>query len=225
MTTAAILEVPRPELLLERVGGLSVLERQLFTAKRAGIDRVWVAATRPAEKILSALCFPRDLEVLWSRPDGDAARECLILSGEHFIRVEALRAVVAASRAASWADASGRNVVRTPSPQEAAPLPAGASAYLGSPLDKAAALRWLLSMGIKSQDGFMARHFDRRLSLAISRFLLDTPVTPNMMTVVSSLLGLYGATFFLEPGHATRLTGAGWSSPAATRPTWSGGRP
>ena len=41
----------------------------------------------------------------------------------------------------------------------------------------------------KDTDGFFARHFDRKISGAISRQLLKTPVTPNQVTIGVTLLG------------------------------------
>jgi len=50
----------------------------------------------------------------------------------------------------------------------------------------------------KDTDGFMARHFDRRISLQISRRLAPTGVTPGQVTLVSIAIGLCGALFFLS---------------------------
>ena len=54
----------------------------------------------------------------------------------------------------------------------------------------------------------MSRHFDRKISLAISRRLAGTGVTPNQMTVVSVAIGVFGALFFLLPGAAMQTAGA-----------------
>jgi phosphatidylglycerophosphate synthase len=54
----------------------------------------------------------------------------------------------------------------------------------------------------------MAKNFDRHISLAVSRKLLDTPITPNMMTVFSTLLGLTGAFFFLGSSRGAYVLGA-----------------
>ncbi len=45
----------------------------------------------------------------------------------------------------------------------------------------------------------MSRHFDRKISLAVSRRLAGTRVTPNQMTLMSVAIGLIGAPFFLSP--------------------------
>jgi phosphatidylglycerophosphate synthase len=67
---------------------------------------------------------------------------------------------------------------------------------------------WLLRGLIKQREGFMSRHFERRISLALTRRLVRTRVTPDMMTLVSLSIGLFGATFFLSSSPAYQLTGA-----------------
>jgi phosphatidylglycerophosphate synthase len=84
----------------------------------------------------------------------------------------------------------------------------GSCLALSLPVGRGPALDWLLESGKKSQDGFMARNFDRRLSLALSRLLLETSVTPNMMTLASSLIGLAGTFFFLAPNQTSAICGA-----------------
>ena len=54
----------------------------------------------------------------------------------------------------------------------------------------------------------MARNFDRHISLAVSRLLLDTSVTPNAMTAVSALIGLLGAACFLGSSRLACVAGA-----------------
>ena len=77
-----------------------------------------------------------------------------------------------------------------------------------SAADLPRAERWLLDSLVKDEEGFMSRHVERRISLAISRRLAKTSVTPNVMTVVSVVVGLAGAAFFLSPRPALQFTGA-----------------
>jgi len=61
---------------------------------------------------------------------------------------------------------------------------------------------WLLKRLVKSSESFMSRHVERPISLAISRRLVWTSLTPNAMTVISLAIGLMSAPFFLssQPG-------------------------
>ncbi|MBI4056219.1 MAG: CDP-alcohol phosphatidyltransferase family protein [Elusimicrobia bacterium] len=58
----------------------------------------------------------------------------------------------------------------------------------------------------KPQDGFMARHFDRRISGAITRRLAKTPLLPNHITAVSIAIGLLGALLLIST-QATAILG------------------
>jgi hypothetical protein len=44
----------------------------------------------------------------------------------------------------------------------------------------------------------MSRHFDRRISLAVSRRLANTRVTPDQMTLVATAIGVAAAPFFVS---------------------------
>lgn len=79
---------------------------------------------------------------------------------------------------------------------------------LASPADRPRVERWLLAGLVKDTEGFLSRHFERRISLAISRRLAATRVTPNAMTAVSVAVGLAGASFFLSPRPAFQFAGA-----------------
>jgi len=68
--------------------------------------------------------------------------------------------------------------------------------------------RWLLRGLVKDTEGFMSRHFERKISLAVTRCLVRTDITPNQMTAVSVAIGLLGALFFLSSIPAYQLTGA-----------------
>jgi phosphatidylglycerophosphate synthase len=87
-------------------------------------------------------------------------------------------------------------------------LPEEVGVALESPADLPRAERHLLRSLIKDTEGFMSRHFDRRISLAISRRLAGTAVTPNMMTILSVAIGVFGALFFLSPQPLWQTAGA-----------------
>ncbi len=84
-------------------------------------------------------------------------------------------------------------------------------ADVGVPVTGAAdvprAEKHLLRGLIKDEEGFMSRHFDRSISLAVSRRLANTSVTPNQMTYVAVLIGLVGAPFFLSARPSVQVVG------------------
>lgn len=61
---------------------------------------------------------------------------------------------------------------------------------------------------VKPTDGWVSRYINRPLSTRISRWLVRTPVTPNMVTLVTFLSGLLGAWFVLDGAYWSVLLGA-----------------
>jgi phosphatidylglycerophosphate synthase len=90
----------------------------------------------------------------------------------------------------------------------AQPLDPSGRRRLDTAADVPGAERWLLRSLIKQSEGFMSRHFERRISLAITRRLAATAVTPNAMTLLSLAVGLLGAPFFLSSWAGWQVTGA-----------------
>jgi CDP-L-myo-inositol myo-inositolphosphotransferase len=74
--------------------------------------------------------------------------------------------------------------------------------------DLRAAESWLLRGLIKDSEGFMSRHVERRISLAVTHRLVWTALTPNGMTGVSLAVGLAGAPFFLSAVPEWQVAGA-----------------
>lgn len=84
--------------------------------------------------------------------------------------------------------------------REKGELPVGPDAplVLTGQSDFKAAENQLLSRLVKETDGFMSRKFARPISLFLSRRLAPMGITPNQMTFVCMLIGLVGAPFFLS---------------------------
>jgi phosphatidylglycerophosphate synthase len=119
---------------------------------------------------------------------------------------EALVALDAEGGARDMAAVQRRLSRRFGSPR---PLPGGVEPMTVSvPADIRVAERRLLSALVKDTDGFMARHVERPVSLAISRRLASTVVTPNQMTLISMLIGLAGAPCFLSARAPWQMAGA-----------------
>jgi len=68
---------------------------------------------------------------------------------------------------------------------------------LVSDADRPRAERLLLRGLIKDTEGFMSRHFDRKISLAVSRRVARTRITPDQMTIFATAIGVAAAPFFL----------------------------
>jgi len=60
----------------------------------------------------------------------------------------------------------------------------------------------------KEEDGFLARHVNRRISRFFSRSLAHTTATPNQITMVGVIIGMTGAVLFSRPGYWCHLIGS-----------------
>jgi phosphatidylglycerophosphate synthase len=198
------------------VAGLPLARRIALAARRAGFADVVAAgdvagASAGAPQRIVALGGhvvpqPAWLRTLVTMPlapetlyvDGDTVA---MIQTEHPGRVLDRLARVAAPE--DLADALDGAVRVVHEPLE----PSGRFA-LGSRADVPAAEAWLLRSLIKPSEGFMSRHVERRISLAVTRRLAGTRVTPNAMTVVSVAIGLLGAPFFLTSAAAHQIIGA-----------------
>ncbi len=74
-----------------------------------------------------------------------------------------------------------------------------------TPEDLAAAERKLLAALTKPSDGWVSRHLNRPVSKRISRLLVDTPVTPNQISVAAMLITFVGAAFAVLGGYLNFL--------------------
>lgn len=88
-----------------------------------------------------------------------------------------------------------------------AEVSAGAFLDALTPRAARASARILYSRLSKDNDGYIAR-LDRRLSLAITRTMLPLPVSPNMVTAASLVLGLVGAWWLASPSASIQFRGA-----------------
>ena len=66
----------------------------------------------------------------------------------------------------------------------------------------------LLRRLTKPTDGWVSRYFNRPISTRISRWLVKTPITPNMVTLVTFFSGLLGAWFVFDATYWMVLLGA-----------------
>jgi phosphatidylglycerophosphate synthase len=77
-----------------------------------------------------------------------------------------------------------------------------------SPREIDAAVGLLLQSLYKPTDGLIARTIDRHVSLAITRRLLSTRITPNQMTALATIVGAIGVWILSRGGYWSVLAGA-----------------
>ena len=68
---------------------------------------------------------------------------------------------------------------------------------------------WTLLRSLKGGlEGFVDRHFNRKCSKWITQWLLRTPLTPNAVTILATVVGLIAAGAFAFGGYAAGIVGA-----------------
>ncbi len=223
---------PTPE---TPVLGLPLIRRTALAARRAGFDRVYVLGGGGASPVLEgtgALAFPVDAagsvlpagrvvllpdRTVASTPWLRRVREMPAEPGR--LRRFGPGAVVETSDPAPLARVLARErllpaVVSGWAAElpESSPGPADAPEIAppfeaATRADLAAAEDLLLGALVKKEDGILTRYISRKISLAVTRRLAPTRVTPNAMTVVSVAFGLAGAWCFLSPALPRQAAG------------------
>ncbi|HEY7038058.1 MAG TPA: CDP-alcohol phosphatidyltransferase family protein [Methylomirabilota bacterium] len=214
------------------IAGLPLLRRILLAATRAGFERVLVHPRAcPEPRLLEGT----GAVLLDGRAEGTVPERLVLLPVNVLPQVRWLRGlremplapetlVVDSAMVATMESAVGGELLRSagectaphdlvaslsrrlPSISPAGD-PAGRFAVDGADGVKAAE-DWLLRGLIKDTEGFMSRYVERRISLALTRRLVSTPITPNAMTLVSLAMGLLGAPFFLSADPLTQVIGS-----------------
>ncbi len=217
--------------------GLPLVRRAALAAARAGFDRVYVLGGEPGSapsratlegllegtgaRVVSgeAVDLPAGRIVLL--PDRIAASPAGLRSVREIPvepeRVHRLgsgaivetrnpaplaRALAGASRLSSvlsdWACALPASVTPAAVPP---PLEVRTDAELAEAEDR------LLHGLVKKQDGLLTRLISRKISLAATRRLARTRITPNGMTLICAALGLLGAWSFASPAPTRQIAG------------------
>ena len=214
------------------VAGLRLLDRIVLAADRAGLRAVLVAPLEAPHLVARGAAV--DLTTAeWTTSPG--RRRIVVCPGNVIPQARWLRAIAQAPVDAEtlYADASGVAMIETEDtgkvlgeaarcgtisellvalsaryPRVPAPFDPHGRFAVTRPRGVRAAEHWLLRSLIKDSEGFMSRHFERRISLAVTRRLARTAITPNTMTLVSLAVGLSCAPFFLSPHPAWQVAGA-----------------
>jgi 1L-myo-inositol 1-phosphate cytidylyltransferase / CDP-L-myo-inositol myo-inositolphosphotransferase len=216
--------------------GLSLIRRAVLAARRAGYGQVIVLSATPdaaagAAEAGSWRSFAATLKSQPAAPLVIAPGAILAQTGwlerlrEARIEPAAWAAIpnriviIAAGSALSALDAldekgGAREMSAVESELErrfgppAAVLPGVDPMTVETPADVGRAERRLMQSLVKDTDGFMARHVERPISLTISRVLAPTAITPNEMSVISIIVGLVGAPFFVSGRASLQTIGA-----------------
>jgi phosphatidylglycerophosphate synthase len=176
-----------------RVAGMTVLLRQILSLQEAGIEEVEVEGI-PAPEL------PRDPRIrlrLTPAPVPPSSRHGA--------------AVITARLGLVWHRLLPRRLVQSgySGDIEAAPQTADEFVIAASDPDshRLAEDRLFQSL-LKATDGLISRSINRRISLRVTRLLLDTSLTPNQMTVIAGVFGAAAIAAVLMGGAKSLVAGA-----------------
>jgi phosphatidylglycerophosphate synthase len=219
-TGAAGMSVPavifcEPATAALRIAALTVLDRLLVAVHRVGCRPIYVVCPGQLPDVKRARAWqiefrqvaaPPALEgpalvattgVLFTRADA----ERLLASGGHLHAADGtpLPAGLVPRFTADWR----RDLESLP------PLRAGDVAWAITDVASArAAERALWQSLTSSADGFVDRHFNRPAGRALSKLLVHTPVTPNQISLLATLVGVVSAACFAVGGWRAAVLGA-----------------
>lgn len=236
MKTAIV--VCSTEMSLRPVAGLAALQRAVLVAQRAGYEKTIVWAPRHAEEARQILAHdPRTRDVrVTDSPPAPMEGECLVIPGDRVfspssltrLGADPLNGTVQEFRVGSlplaWRGEGPpiRGVLLQGRPGTEARSEGGAhqviersdetAVLLDGPEAVERAERALceqIRRDTAGSDGVLARWFDRRLSLWLSRRIVrHTRLHPNHITVLGTCTGLLGAWFLARGSYEAALFGA-----------------
>jgi len=217
-----------------RVAGLEPWRRAIYTACRAGFERMLVVADGGAETIRAELGGDPHLDGIdwetlsasegWEHRLAQDRRRWVVLSDRWIVEATHLRdlaetsgePVAASARGPLAADAAdiaalaaggwkpSRLPSRAPRALDTPPL----YVSVNTPAEVGAAEDALFQSLARNTTNLFSRYVDRAMSRAISRQLAPYPVTPNQITIFSIVLGIVGALCLLRPTYSFGLLGA-----------------
>jgi phosphatidylglycerophosphate synthase len=215
-----------------RLAGLDLSRRAIYTAWRAGFERLLLVAEGGAATLRSALAGDAHLEGKqwdvvgveeWSeRVRAEGGRWVVlpdrwIIDAAHLRDLAAARGEPAAAAADGPFSADAETLAalgaagwtpdqRRPSAARTLAEPA-LYVHVASAADLGRAEAALFQSLARNTTNVFARYVDRALSRAISRRLARWPITPNQITWFSMSIGIVGALLLLRPTYAFGLLG------------------
>lgn len=213
MTFTALLRIPdRPEAdnpAFFRVAGVPVLTRLIAGAHAAGADSIVVSGplTGRARELLGSDRRVRAAKVHWGEPETASrwpravvisAPACLVVGPAVWRLLAATDSPAEVPGApAMRREGIGGGASRPLWEADAAPFGAYA-ARVETRADIRVAKRVIFANVTKPTSGPISRHVNSLLSIPVSKVLCEVGVTPNQMTIFTSLLGLVSAGFIAQ---------------------------
>lgn len=182
------------------IAGLSVLDRLVVTAHRAGCAPIFTYGdTAPALSHAEALGIQVSHAPNAAAPQREPA---LLIEGSVLVEVRDLENVIA--QGGQLVSAEGvllpvRMTVEHPKPVVAGP----AAMVIVDATSAAEAERKLWASLTSTADGLVDRFLNRPLGRPLSKLLVHTSISPNQVSILSILIGVASAWFFARGNFVT----------------------
>ncbi|HEV2840484.1 MAG TPA: CDP-alcohol phosphatidyltransferase family protein [Chthoniobacterales bacterium] len=175
------------------IAGLTVLDRLVVTAHRAGCGPIFLTGeTAPALPRAGALGIQVTHAPNVAAPQREPA---LLIEGSVLVEVRDLENVIA--QGGQLVSAEGVLLPVRMTVEHPKPVVAGPAAMLIVDASSAAeAERRLWTSLTSTADGLVDRFFNRPLGRPLSKLLVRTPISPNQVSILSILIGVASAWFF-----------------------------
>lgn len=184
-----------------KVAGLTVLDRMVVAAHRAGGAPITIIG-KPAAAIPRARAL--GVVPLFAPDAAPADASCLRITGCVLCEARDLRRVIEQRGRLTRRD--GTPLPVTMAGETAAPVPAqGVAVEITDAASAREAERQLWASLGSSADGLVDRYFNRPAGRPLSRLLVHTPISPNVVSAISILVGVAAAPFF---ANASFILGA-----------------
>ena len=215
-----------------RVAGLPLWRRAVYTACRAGFQRLVLVAPKPA-KLRAEIngdshLAGRRLDVVgkgepWIDSIGAEGGRWVVTGEEWVVDAEVLSSLAetdgrtavvddgpfaaSAEELALWTRGGWQPPAKPPTPVAERIAPPPVFVRVTDDATAAAAEDALFQGLARNVTNLFARYVDRPMSRAISRRLAPFPITPNQITIFSTLLGIVGSLVLLDPSYGAGVLG------------------
>jgi len=175
-----------------QIAGLSLLDRLIVTAHRAGCAPIYVVAkTTPSVPRARAL----GIDITLASKIPELEEPALLINGAAFVETVDLQRVIEEGGQLFSADEARLPVGMTTG--EATPVIAGKVAVLVTDATKVReAERRLWASLTSNADGIVDRFLNRPLGRYLSKLFIYAPFSPNQVSIVSTLVGILSGCFF-----------------------------
>lgn len=199
-----------------RVVALTLLDRLVVAAHRAGCSPIWVVGREPLPPAGRAAALGIRWQVVPEMPR--VAGDVVLADTRQLVMTGDIRRVLVGGGRLVTRDGVGLRVGRVsgaalgtvdPWSGAATVVAEGVAVPIGSAAEASAAGERLWASLTSGSDGMVDRHFNRPVGrLLLSRWLVHTPITPNQISVGATLLGVLAGVLFGVGGHAMTVWAA-----------------